>query len=73
MPNLVNTLDEIFANRMFRIPDYQRGYAWEQQQWADLIQDLELLPAGRNHFTGTLVLCPVDGGSAGSGHLCYET
>jgi len=78
MPNLVNTLDELFANRMFEIPDYQRGYAWEKQQWDDLIQDLELLPTGRNHFTGTLVLCPVDGGSAkvqdsrGWVYSCYD-
>ena len=57
MSDLVNTLDKIFANRMFRIPDYQRGYAWQEKQWKDLIQDLELLPAGRDHYTGTLVLC----------------
>lgn len=22
------TLQQIFTNRLFRIPDYQRGYAW---------------------------------------------
>lgn len=22
------TLEKIFSNRLFRIPDYQRGYAW---------------------------------------------
>jgi len=62
MPDLVSTLDQIFSNRVFHIPDYQRGYAWGGKQWDDLTQDLELLPLGRNHFTGTLVLCPGDHG-----------
>jgi hypothetical protein len=50
------TIEDVFRGRIFRIPDYQRGYAWEAKQWDELLQDLEFLPAGRNHFTGTLVL-----------------
>ena len=26
--NQLSTLNEIFNNKLFRIPDYQRGYAW---------------------------------------------
>lgn len=50
------TFEKIFLGRMFRIPDYQRGYAWEKRHWNDLIEDLELLPLGRTHYTGTLVV-----------------
>ena len=56
MSELVKSIGEIFSNRIFKIPDYQRGYAWREQHWDDLWQDLELLPKGRNHFTGILIL-----------------
>jgi uncharacterized protein with ParB-like and HNH nuclease domain len=62
MPDMVKTIGEIFSNQVFRIPDYQRGYAWEEKQWDDLLEDLELLPDGRSHFTGTLVLRAADNG-----------
>ena len=44
MAELVKSIQEIFSNRSFQIPDYQRGYAWKEKQWNDLWQDLELLP-----------------------------
>ena len=50
------TLWQLFEDRLYRIPDYQRGYAWEQPQLDDLLEDLELLPPGRHHYTGTVVL-----------------
>jgi len=59
MPDMVKTISDIFSNQVFHIPDYQRGYAWEEKQWNDLLEDLELLPVERNHFTGTLVLSRV--------------
>lgn len=51
-----STIEEVFRGRIFKIPNYQRGYSWERNQWQDLKKDLELLPSLRNHFTGTLVL-----------------
>ncbi|MCX6077951.1 MAG: DUF262 domain-containing HNH endonuclease family protein [Chloroflexi bacterium] len=56
MNDLIKPLSEIFANRVFFVPDYQRGYAWGEKQWDDLIKDLELLTDGRKHYTGTLVI-----------------
>lgn len=50
------SLYEVFRTKLFLIPDYQRGYAWEKKQVDDLIEDLELLPPGREHFFGTLVI-----------------
>lgn len=41
--NNTKSLQELFNNRIFRVPDYQRGYAWEQQQVGEFLDDLELL------------------------------
>ena len=52
-------LQDIFKNRVFKIPDYQRGYAWETEQRKDLLndmEDLERLDPDKMHYTGTLVL-----------------
>ena len=54
--NDTKSLQELFNNRIFRVPDYQRGYAWEWQQVGEFLGDLELLSAGRRHYTGTIVL-----------------
>ena len=55
MNNIVS-LDELFHKRLFRVPDYQRGYSWESQQVREFLDDLELLPDGRYRYTGTIVL-----------------
>ncbi len=52
----VRSIEEIFTRRILRIPDYQRGYAWQERQWEDLIEDLDLLEEDKEHYTGTLVL-----------------
>lgn len=53
---------QVFENRLLRIPAYQRGYAWQRQQWDEFLEDLELLPEGRVHYTGTVVIHSVPGG-----------
>lgn len=50
------SLEELFNNRVFRVPDYQRGYAWEKQQVGEFLDDLALLDSSRRHYTGTIVL-----------------
>jgi hypothetical protein len=52
------TLGSIFEGRLFKIPDYQRGYAWEEKQWKDFVQDIdELIDDEINsHYTGTIVI-----------------
>lgn len=49
-------LQELFNNRIFQVPEYQRGYAWENQQVEEFLDDLDLLISTRNHYTGTIVL-----------------
>ena len=54
--NNVISLPELFHQRVFRVPDYQRGYSWERLQITQFLEDLELLGQGRYHYTGTVVL-----------------
>lgn len=56
MANELQPLSQLFQNRLFRIPDYQRGYAWQQAQLADFWDDLINLQSDRYHYTGLLSL-----------------
>lgn len=56
MDNVIS-LDDLFHKRLFRVPDYQRGYSWEKQQVQEFLEDLDTLPSNRHHYTGTVVLC----------------
>lgn len=55
-----SNLFQLFNDKIFRIPDYQRGYAWEDKQLVELWDDLEEIPeAGgdfKSHYTGTIYL-----------------
>jgi uncharacterized protein with ParB-like and HNH nuclease domain len=50
------SLDSLFKEKIFRIPDYQRGYAWQKGQLKDFWEDLINLSANRSHYTGVLTL-----------------
>lgn len=58
--NELLSLQDLFNKKIFRIPDYQRGYSWEELQlkefWSDL---LNLLP-DRDHYTGMISLKKLD-------------
>ena len=61
--NNVVPLDELFHKRLFRVPDYQRGYSWDEQQVEEFLEDLELLGPQRYHYTGTVVLHESESGT----------
>jgi len=50
------SISKIFTERIFRIPDYQRGYAWTERQLKDFWNDLIQLPEDKYHYTGVLTL-----------------
>ena len=53
-----NNLSLLFANRVFRIPQYQRFYIWHPKQRSDLFNDLRKLikgPGDQHHFMATIV------------------
>jgi len=54
-------LSILFVESLFQIPDYQRGYAWEDKQIREFIEDVDALveEPTANHYTGTVVtFCP---------------
>lgn len=59
MQSELKSLSKIFSEVIFRIPDYQRGYSWEEKQLKDFWNDIEQLPDSKNHYTGVLTLEPV--------------
>ena len=52
--------DEIFKNKIFRVPDYQRGYAWEIPQLKDFWEDLINLSKNRSHYSGVITITRAD-------------
>lgn len=52
------TLSNLLEGKIFQIPDYQRGYAWEEKQWKDFVQDIDALIDDKiiSHYTGTIVV-----------------
>lgn len=64
----LKSIHDIFTNRIFRIPSYQRGYSWGnsreassdhsniQGQLMDLWNDIINIPDGSWHYTGLLTL-----------------
>lgn len=53
---MTRSIQELFVQSVFRVPDYQRGYSWEEPNIKDFLDDLEYLLPGKSHYTGTLVL-----------------
>src|SRR5205809_197494 len=56
----LESLKSIFKDKIFKIPDYQRGYAWTTRQLKDFWEDVVNLPIDRMHYTGLLSLKKVD-------------
>jgi hypothetical protein len=56
METTLQSLSKIFSERLYRIPDYQRGYAWTEKQLKDFWNDLIQLETGKNHYVGVLTV-----------------
>jgi hypothetical protein len=52
------SISKIFSEKIFRIPDYQRGYAWTIKEIEDFWGDLCRLEDKKNHYVGVLTLEP---------------
>lgn len=53
------SLERLFKEKIFRVPDYQRGYAWQREQLKAFWEDLVNLKEDRSHYTGVLTLTEV--------------
>ena len=51
-------LNEILGNgKVYRVPIFQRDYSWEQDNWEDLWNDIEIAAqSGKAHYMGSVVL-----------------
>lgn len=56
MPTELLSLAKLFNNKLFRIPDYQRGYAWGERQLSDFWSDLNRIRHNHPHYCGQLTL-----------------
>ncbi|MEI6425886.1 MAG: DUF262 domain-containing protein [Candidatus Absconditabacteria bacterium] len=54
--NQLQSLAQIFNQKFFRIPDYQRGYSWGNRELEDFREDLENIKDNRFHYTGLLTV-----------------
>lgn len=52
----LKTLSQLFNNRIFRIPDYQREYAWGDEQLTGFWEDIINLPKEKNHYTDMILI-----------------
>lgn len=52
-------LDSLFKEKIFRIPDYQRGFAWQKAQCKDFWEDLINLQPKKSHYTGVITLSEI--------------
>lgn len=51
------SFNELLGNGvMYRVPRFQRDYAWKQEQWEELWADIESLQAEEHHYMGYMVL-----------------
>lgn len=62
----LQSLSEIFTNKIFKVPDFQRGYSWESGQLEDLWEDLQILKPDKTHYTGMITVKPVDVAKVGN-------
>jgi uncharacterized protein with ParB-like and HNH nuclease domain len=58
-------LSSLFSSRVFRTPDYQRGYAWEEKQLSEFLEDLEEIFIDefgkyQEHYMGTIYLKEIE-------------
>lgn len=54
--NDLKSLKQLFENKIFRIPDYQRGYSWTEIQLKEFWNDLISMLPGKDHYTGMISL-----------------
>lgn len=54
MEHQLKSISKIFTQKLLRIPDYQRGFAWGEKQLKDFWADIMQLEDGNNHYFGVL-------------------
>ncbi|MGG7060128.1 DUF262 domain-containing protein [Clostridium nigeriense] len=56
MENGQKTLNDLFdGKKIFRIPEYQRAYAWGEKQLSDFLDDFKNQKLNKDYFFGTIL------------------
>jgi len=50
------SLGEFLKSKIFKVPSYQRNYAWENKHLRDLWNDLYYISDDKKHFFGTIIV-----------------
>ena len=58
---LRDNLTDFFGSKLLRVPEYQRPYSWDKQQWRDVLNDILDISEEKNgkkieHYWGTITL-----------------
>ncbi len=53
---MYSTIAELFTDRRFIIPEFQRGYAWTDKEAIQLFEDIQKLQRGATHYSGIITL-----------------
>ena len=62
----LKNFNDLFKNKYFIIPNYQRGFAWEKSQITDFIKDIKILQDSlksnpeNKHYTGLITLKQIE-------------
>lgn len=56
MNDQLKSISKLFSENLYRIPDFQRGYAWTNKEIEEFWNDLVRLKHGKNHYVGVLTL-----------------
>ncbi|WP_221621691.1 DUF262 domain-containing protein [Halocatena pleomorpha] len=52
-----DTVESVLSrNYRYTVPDYQRRYAWREEQWGALWDDVTAIKNGETHFLGSIVV-----------------
>lgn len=58
----VNLNDILGNGKIYRVPQFQRDYSWEQDNWEDLWNDIEMAATSNGgHYMGSVVLQSTNG------------
>ncbi len=67
------TLNDIVAEGIFRVPDYQRGYAWTERQLEEFWEDVSAVAeSGRSHYTGAITVERIGLDAGMASRECFE-
>ncbi len=58
--NTLRPISKIFNQAIYRIPDYQRGYAWTEKQVKEFLSDILQIETGKSHYAGVLTVEKLD-------------